>query len=173
MKTLLLLRHAKSGYPDGVGDFERPLNGRGRDSARRMGAYLAAEKLIPDYLKCSAAMRASQTLDHLCLGMGTMPTAVLEPKLYLASGRSMLKRLQRAPGQSNRLLLIAHNPGIQNLALDLAGPNNGEMVQRLAAKYPTAGLAIFDCAIDHWSNLGPSDCKLVRFVTPRQLLAQD
>jgi phosphohistidine phosphatase len=173
MKKLLLLRHAKSGYPEGVGDFERPLNGRGRDSAQRMGKYLAAAKLVPHYVKCSAAMRARQTLDHLCRGMGTMPTMVLEPKLYLASGRSMLKRLQRAPDDADRLMLIAHNPGIQNLALDLAGPNSGEMFQRLAAKYPTAGLAMFDCAIEHWSDLGPADCTLVDFVTPRQLLAQD
>lgn len=173
MKTLMLMRHAKSGYPEGVADFERPLNGRGRGAAQRIGAYLAEERMVPDFVLCSAATRARQSFDYLCQGMTTTPKAAIEPKLYLASARVMLDHLHAAPDTSKTVLLVGHNPGLQVLALDLAGRGGGKDHQRLIAKFPTAGLAVFQCEIEEWSDLAAPRCTLLRFVTPRQLVEAD
>lgn len=169
MKTLMLMRHAKSGYPEGVGDFDRPLNGRGRGAAARIGAYLAAEQLVPDYVRCSAATRARQSFDHLCLGMTKTPKAVIDPQLYLASAKTMLDNLRSVPDAAKSVLLVGHNPAIQALALELAGGGGGRHRQLLTAKFPTAGLAIYQCDLREWSELAAARCTLLRFVTPRQL----
>lgn len=170
MKTLLLLRHAKSGYPSGVGDFDRPLNPRGRRTAARMGEYLAAENLLPDYALCSAASRARETYHFLCIGMNRTPAAIIEPKLYLAAPSTLLEHIRAAPANAATLLVVAHNPGLQNFALDLAGGAKTEPARMLAEKYPTAGLAAFQCAIDEWDDLTPARATLLRFVKPRQLM---
>jgi len=170
-KTLLLMRHAKSGYPEDVGDFDRPLSPRGRRSAVQIGEYLAEHKLRPDRVLCSAAKRAQQTFDYLCDGLESIPTAVLEPKLYLASARTTLDYLHTAPNDAAILLVVGHNPGLQTLALELAGRGSGDNHRRLAAKFPTAGVAMFECDIGEWDELAPARCTLLRFITPRQLLA--
>jgi phosphohistidine phosphatase len=144
VKTLCLLRHCKSAWPSGAPDFERPLNGRGRDAAGRIGRYLGEQKLTPDVVLCSAATRTRETLDLASLFWSVPPTIIIEPELYLANERVLMAHIRRIDQRHKVALVIGHNPGMQGLALDLAiGEPSGEL-DRLATKFPTGGLALFD-----------------------------
>ncbi len=168
MRTLCLLRHCKSAWPSGTPDFERPLNGRGRDSAARMGRYLGQQKLTPDVVLCSAATRTRETLDLGSLFWSAPPTIVIEPDLYLAGERTLLAHIKRIDPRHKVALVIGHNPGMQGLALDLAaGAPSGEL-DRLATKYPTGGLTLFDIKGD-WPSVAPNAMTLRAFITPRML----
>lgn len=168
MRTLCLLRHCKSAWPSGAPDFERPLNGRGRDNAATMGRYLAEQKTTPDVVLCSAATRTRETLDLGSLFWPTPPTIIIEPDLYLASERTLLAHIRRIDPRHKTALLIGHNPGTQGLALELAtGAPQGEL-DRLATKYPTGGLAVFDVKGD-WASVAPATVALRAFVTPKTL----
>ncbi len=168
VKTLCLLRHCKSAWPSGAPDFDRPLNGRGRDAAGRMGRYLAQEKLTPDVVLCSAATRTRETLDLGSLFWAVQPTIIIEPELYLAGEHILLRHIRRIDPRHKVALVIGHNPGMQGLALDLAvGAPTGEL-DRLATKYPTGGLTTFDIKGD-WTTVAPGVVAFRAFETPRTL----
>ena len=178
MKRLLLLRHAKSSWKSqGLLDFDRPLNKRGRGAAPAMGRYLAAEGLAPDGVLCSAARRAEETWelvsDALFAAGCPAPRCVKHYRsLYLASPARMLETIRRQPAGLSTLLLIAHNPGTANLAARLAGKGSErEALARLAEGYPTAALAELSFAGDDWRGLEFAGAKLMRLVTPRALEA--
>lgn len=168
MRTLCLLRHCKSAWPSNTPDFDRPLNSRGRDAAGRMGRYLAEQKLTPDVVLCSAATRTRETLDLGGLFWNAPPTIIIEPDLYLAGERTLLAHIRRIDPRHKVALLIGHNPGMQGLALDLAAGAPATERDRLATKYPTGGLAIFDIRGD-WAGVAPGTVALHAFVTPRTL----
>jgi len=168
MRTLCLLRHCKSAWPSGAPDFERPLNGRGRDAAARMGRYLAQQKLAPDVVLCSAATRTRETLDLGSLFWNAPPTIIIEPDLYLAGERTLMAHIKRIDPRHKIALLIGHNPGMQGLALDLAAGAPAGELDRLATKYPTGGLSMFDVKGD-WASVAPGAVSLRAFVTPKML----
>lgn len=172
MKTLCLLRHAKSAWPSGIGDFDRPLNGRGRDTAGVMGRWMAGAGLAPDLVLCSAATRTRETLELAALFWKTRPTIVIEPELYLAGERTLLAHARRVENRHGVALIIGHNPGTQALALQLAINAPSMERDRLATKYPTAGLAVFDFDVENWADLEPELASLRAFVTPRSLAAR-
>jgi len=168
MPELLLLRHAKSDWNDPkLGDFDRPLAPRGTRAAALMGKYLHANDLQPDLVLCSKARRARETLDLLLTALASAPEISYLKSLYLASPSGMLTVLRRQSPDRGRILLIAHNPGMQHLALDLIGPDRSEPARRLMEKYPTAALVRLRVAA--WSSLGERPAKLVEFVRPREL----
>lgn len=175
-KTVLLLRHAKSSWSDpGLGDFDRPLNERGSDAAPRMGRYMKEHGLVPDLVLCSAACRALQTwelvaeaLDADSLGVNCQVKQLRS--LYLASPRQLLEAIRRAPHDAERVLLIAHNPGMERLAGLLSGPGSApEALTRLGEEFPTGALAELRIEAAKWSDLTERGAKLMRFVVPRQL----
>lgn len=173
MKTLCLLRHAKSAWPSGIGDFERPLNGRGRDTAGVIGRYMAKSTLAPDMVLCSAATRTRETLELAALFWKSRPTIVIEPELYLAGERTLLAHARRIENRHTIGLVLGHNPGTQALALQLAeNAIQGER-DRLATKYPTAGLTVFDFDVQDWAQISPASATLRAFVTPRSLAARE
>jgi phosphohistidine phosphatase len=168
MPELLLLRHAKSDWKDQeTGDFDRPLAPRGQRAASLMGRHLRVRGLEPDLVLCSSARRARETLALLLTALASAPEISYLKSLYLAPPSRVLAVLRRQSPSCGRILLIGHNPGLQHLALDLAGPDRGASVRRLAEKFPTAALARFQ--VDAWARLGKAPAELVEFVVPREL----
>lgn len=166
---LLMLRHAKSAWPDGVADEERPLNGRGRAAATLMGDYLAEAKLIPDLALVSTARRAQETWALVGVRLPLQPETRSIAELYAASGGQILDVLQAVEPASRTVLILAHNPGMQDLALALSGGGDVASRESMAAKYPTAGLAVIDFPAAQWRDVGRGMGRLDRFVTPRAL----
>ena len=172
MKRLLLLRHAKSSWKDSsLDDFERPLNRRGERSAPRMAAFLREAGLVPDLLLVSSARRALNTWDLLRPTLGAEPEVRALKTLYMASPGVMLQTLRRAPEQAGCVMLIGHNPGMENLADNLIGSGSKTLRRRMAAKFPTTAVAVIDFDLDDWAQIEPGKGKLSAFVTPADLEA--
>jgi len=169
MRRLILLRHAKSARPAGVADHERPLARRGLDDARAIGFYLRQEMLLPDLVLVSTSSRTRQTWDIIIQGLGEVPSARFEPRLYDASAARLTSVLAETPDNVRALLLIGHNPGIAELALRLAGHGDRYALARMRAKFPTCAVAVLDLPGENWHMLAPGSARLDRFVTPKGL----
>jgi phosphohistidine phosphatase len=176
MRQLLLLRHAKSSWDDpALSDHARPLNARGRRAAAAMAQAMRELGLAPDIVLVSSARRTLQTLESLT---PFDDPALVEPMdaLYLAPWRGLLAAIQEVPETARSLLLIGHNPGLHELAMELAGAEamrrGGSTAQRLAEGYPTGALVEFSIA-NPWHLLEPGGGRLIRFIQPRDLLAAD
>src|SRR5689334_7480128 len=127
MLTLCLLRHAKSSWDDAsLEDFDRPLAPRGEDAAPRMGAYMAAEGIVPQLILCSPATRARQTLTLVLPKLTGQPSAEFEDGLYLASSSSLLARIRKVRANTACLMLVGHDPGMHGLAVELSGQGRPE-----------------------------------------------
>jgi phosphohistidine phosphatase len=175
-RTLLLFRHAKSAWPD-VADHDRPLAGRGQRDAPAMGRWLREAGCAPDLVLCSTALRARETWRLAQEALGADPPVRFESRLYGASAAGLLDLARQAPAAVRTLLLIGHNPAIQDLALLLATPGPGGIaagepgaVERARAKFPTAAIAALHLA-QPWPELAPGTARLSRFVIPRGLPA--
>ncbi|OYY64610.1 histidine phosphatase family protein [Sphingomonas sp. 28-62-11] len=176
MKTLTLLRHAKSGWDDPVArDFDRALNARGKRGAAQIGQYLADHGLVYDYILASPAVRVTQTLDCLASNYTLAVSPEWERRIYLASAATLLELVAALPDSANNVLLVGHNPGLEDLVLMLvpvgadaqdAQPSLRDAVE---IKFPTASLAELqvDCAT--WAEFPALPATLSRFVRPRDL----
>jgi phosphohistidine phosphatase len=167
MKLLYLLRHAKSSWNDPtLNDHERPLTRRGKRAAETIRDHLRANGVRPDLVLCSTARRAVATLDRITPGIGAGVEVRTETGLYAAGSADLLRRLREVPDAVGSVMVIAHNPGLQDLAIDLAG--GGEALARLEEKFPTGALATlgFDGT---WSDLGEHRARLIGFSTPGDL----
>jgi phosphohistidine phosphatase len=169
MRRLILLRHAKSDWPDAVPDRERPLAARGREAAPVMGRYLAEEMLLPDLALVSPALRTCQTWELVAPELGEAVSVRDEPRLYEAPWQQLLAVVQGVPDTVSTLMLVGHNPGSAELALALTGHGDRYAAQRMAAAFPTCGLAVLDLMEGGWAGLAPRACRLDRFVTPASL----
>ena len=169
MKTLLVLRHAKSGWDDPVArDFDRPLNPKGQRAAVAMGRYLREQGLRFDHAIASPAVRVQETLVQVSNGYGETIAPAWDKRLYLASLGTLLDAIEALPDTANVVLLSGHNPGLEELVLDrvsASGPLRDEVEQ----KYPTATLAELRFDIAHWAEASRADAELIRFVRPRDL----
>jgi phosphohistidine phosphatase len=164
--TLYLLRHAKSSWADPtLADHERPLAPRGHRDAKRIAKHLRRLGLEPEVVLCSSAARTRETLE-LVRPVIERATVMVEDDLYAASRDELLERLHVVPDAVASVMLIGHNPGLEQLALALASA--GDELDRLAAKFPTAALATLTFA-KPWSRLAPADATLAAFVVPKQL----
>ncbi len=181
-RTLLLLRHAKSAWPD-VPDHERPLARRGQRDAPFMGRWLRAAGYIPDRVVCSTARRAAQTWQLVQPELKSASSAVFDDRLYDADAVELLDVIRRAPAPVRTLLVVGHDPALPGLARALTetpaagvGPGEGEQAaaaaDRMRAKFPTAAIAVFVFR-GKWDELAPGAVRLACFVTPRELLAMD
>ena len=168
MHTLYLLRHAKSSWDDPtLPDRERPLTPRGRRDAKRIAKHLARRTMEPELVLCSSAERTRATLELVRPALGTVPTVRLEAGLYAASAGELLERLRAVPESVASVMLIGHNPGLQDLALVLTSA--GAERERLQAKFPTAALAVLTLGETSWSELSQSDAVLAEYLVPKQL----
>jgi phosphohistidine phosphatase len=171
MRRLLLLRHAKSEAAEpGQKDFARALAGRGRAAASLIGNYLARHGLRPDHALVSPARRTRETADLVLAAFGaSAPAMRLEPRIYEASPKALLEVLHEAPDDAHTLLLVGHNPGMQQLADSLIAAGDVNARQSLVEKFPTAALAVIDLAVDAWSEAALNSGRLDRFITPKSL----
>jgi len=171
MLTLSLLRHAKSSWEDGsLKDFERPLAKRGESAAPRMGAFMAEHGLAPQLILCSPAVRARQTLDLVLPHLAGDPSVLYEDRLYLAAPSALLARLRKVDSNNiHHLMIVGHDPGMHGLAVALAGAGETGMLQALAAKFPTAGLAVIQFKARSWAKVGRGSGRLELFTTPKML----
>lgn len=168
MKTLTLLRHAKSGWDDPVSrDFDRPLNPKGQRAAAMMGRYLKAEGLEFDRVVASPAVRVVETLQHVGSGYGDDLAPQWDQRLYLASAATLLDVVHELPAGTTRVLLTGHNPGLEELVLLLAA-DGGALRDEVELKFPTASLAELRFDGD-WAEWTPKNAELTRFVRPRDL----
>jgi phosphohistidine phosphatase len=169
VKRLILIRHAKSARPAGIADHERPLAPRGREDARRMGAYLAREMLLPALALVSTSVRTRQTFDLLVQELGVVPSLRFDRRVYDAPADRLATVIAETPGEYRELLLIGHNPGLADLAHRLAGHGDRYALARMRTKFPTCALAVLDLAEDDWRGLADGSARLDRFVTPKSL----
>jgi phosphohistidine phosphatase len=174
MRRLMLLRHAKTenDAPSGR-DQDRRLDSRGRHDAAEIGAWIATHPPFPDSVLVSPAVRAHQTWDMAWAAMRDVvppPEVELLSELYGAGPSQLLQTIREASGTSpRRLMIIGHNPGMHELALALAGSGDVAGRKALVDNLPTSGLAIFDFAVDDWSDVSFRRGKLVLFVSPKLL----
>jgi phosphohistidine phosphatase len=167
MRSLLLLRHAKSSWDDpSLRDHDRPLSPRGRRAAADMGRYLRSHDLTPELVLCSSARRTCETA-----ALADLPGSTrleIEHDLYLADPETVAERVRAVDDDVNSVMVVGHNPTTQDLAMELVGDDPTGAVARLAAKYPTGALAVFELS-QPWRELRPGAAILSAFVTPRDV----
>lgn len=181
MRRLILLRHAKTetDAPSGR-DQDRRLDERGRTDAAAVGSWIGLHQPLPGLVLVSPAVRARQTWeivsDAMQAAVGnsikkpcTPPSAGVLEELYGADPAQILETVHTASARWGSLMVIGHNPGMHELALALVGSGDAAGQKALADNLPTAGLAIFDFAVDDWADVAFRRGKLVAFVSPRLL----
>ena len=163
MKTLLIMRHAKSAYPAQIAsDFDRPLNKRGIKDVPRMARALGTTTLIPDRILSSPARRARQTSEGLATGLGTSKAVLFDERLYLATPPNLAAATAELPDGCATALVVAHNPGLE------------EWVQQLCSCHlylPTAGLVALHLDISKWDQIQTARGQLQWFIIPRLVKA--
>jgi phosphohistidine phosphatase len=174
MKTLYLLRHAKSDWDDPkLSDHERPLSARGRHAAETMANYWRARKGGPppvDLVLCSTAARARQTWDIVsrCWPADQGPPVLIEEGLYLCGEEGLLDRLHRLEERVETVLMVGHNPGFQILARDLCSYRDGRLWMEASNKLPTGSLVEIKLpSALAWSSLTWGKAHLSDFIRPR------
>lgn len=167
MMRLMLLRHAKADGDIGEGDHARRLSARGIHEAAELGTYLAEQHLMPDLILASDSTRTAMSMNGL-LAQWSHPAAVrLIGSLYNAGALRLLSEIHRQAADVRCLMLIAHNPGIAELALRLTGSGDRYALARMRQKFPPCALAVLDFACESWSNVNFGDGRLERHLTPR------
>lgn len=171
MKTLTLLRHAKSGWDDPVArDFDRALNPRGMRGAKTVGVHMRQIGLAFDAVVSSPAVRCVDTLDGVWEGYGRTMHPKWDRRIYLASCVTLLDVVHDQLDDVNRLLMCGHNPGLEDLILMLV-PDNAEEGLRdgVEEKFPTASIAEMTFDVEHWADVASGKGHLTRFIRPRDL----
>ncbi|MFN0199863.1 MAG: SixA phosphatase family protein [Planctomycetaceae bacterium] len=162
MKTLLLMRHAKSSWDDeSMPDHDRPLNSRGEKDAPRMARLLKGENLVPQRILTSSAVRARQTTELLNAQFDAPVPVDVIPELYHASPQEMLYVIRQQSGDVNLLMVVGHNPGTETFVSLL----NGESIS-----IPTATIVRFDIELSHWQELGfETECHMCNCWRPKAI----
>jgi phosphohistidine phosphatase len=168
-KTLTLLRHAKSGWDDpSLRDYDRGLNTKGKRAAALIGSYLRSAGMTFDQVLASPAVRVVETLAQVETGYGRTLAPEWDRRIYLASAVTLLDLVHEASCEATHLLLVGHNPGLEDLAMLLVPDSTETLRVALEAKYPTATIA--DVQFDgDWADLTAGQGRLTRFVRPRDL----
>ncbi|WP_217242083.1 histidine phosphatase family protein [Streptomyces sp. AC555_RSS877] len=167
LRHLLVLRHAKSAWPEGVPDHERPLAPRGRRDAPAAGRALAEADLLPDLAVCSTAVRARQTWELASAQWGTPPPVRFERRVYAADVSDLLAVVHETPAQVDTLLLAGHNPGLEELVLDLAGDGLDDALDEVRLKFPTSAIAVLAWRGTVWSDLASGTALLTDVIVAR------
>jgi phosphohistidine phosphatase len=169
MKTLFLLRHAKSSWDDpDLPDHDRPLAPRGERAAQRISAHIRRERIRPDLVLCSSAVRARRTLEIVAPALGDAVPVRIEDELYGVEAEDLLHRLRQVPHDVDAVMVLGHNPGLQELAVALAGEGDTGALRQLNEKFPTGALATLTTA-GHWGELGTRTTWLESLIVPRDL----
>jgi phosphohistidine phosphatase len=170
MRTLLLMRHAKSSWdrPE-LTDVDRPLAARGRQAAPRVGRWLAGQRLIPDLVLGSPARRVGETWQLVAPALGGEIAFRTLSDLYEGTPDRLLEVLRGVEIEIRMLMLIGHNPALGALAQSLAGAGPAKALERLRTKFPTAAVAVLSFEIDRWAELAAGGGRLRELVRPKDL----
>lgn len=170
MKTLFLLRHAKSNWDDpALEDWQRPLSKRGRAACELLARYMQDHGARPDLVLCSTAVRTRETCARLIESWPDSPRVSFDADLYLADTGYLLTAIHQVDDSNQSLMLIGHNPGLESLVALLAGHGAAASRHPSAEKFPTAALATLSFAAGTWRGVQPRAGTLVSLVTPRSL----
>jgi phosphohistidine phosphatase len=173
MKRLILLRHAKSQQDETVKDKERPLNARGRADAPRIGSYMHHERYLPQLVLCSTARRTVETWELIAPELDSPVPSRFADALYLASAASIAKLVRAVDDAVSVLLVVGHNPGLEECAQQLTRKPETEAEQKFEAglrtKFPTCALAVLDFDIAGWRDVGTGSGALVDFARPKDM----
>ena len=168
-RRLILLRHAKSDWPD-LADHERPLAKRGKRDAPAVGRWLGESGYRPDAVVCSTAQRARQTWELVATGLAEagpegsgLPAIRYEPRVYEATVLGLLMLVREFPDAWRTALVIGHNPGVAGLAHGLASPDDGP-----PQAFPTAAVAVLGLT-GPWAEATPGEARLLAFTVPAEL----
>jgi phosphohistidine phosphatase len=166
-RRLVLVRHAKSDWPEGVADHERPLADRGRRDAAALGRWLRDAGVAPDQVVVSTARRTRQTWELAGESLGAISRVVLDDRVYAAETDDLLAVVRGTAPQVASLVVVGHSPGTEQLALLLDdGSGYRPDAQRLVLKFPTSGVAVLDVPVV-WSGVGEGSCRLALVAAPR------
>jgi phosphohistidine phosphatase len=163
-RRLLLLRHAKSDWPEDVADHERPLAKRGRRDAPTVGRWLGTSAYLPDAVVCSTAQRARQTWELVSAELPSAPEVHYEPRVYDASVLSLLMLVRGFDPAWRTVMVVGHNPGLVELTVGLADPDTAEIPHA----FPTAAVAALGLP-GSWAAVEPGEASLLAFVIPAEL----
>jgi phosphohistidine phosphatase len=174
VKRLIFLRHAKAaGAAPNLDDRDRLLAPRGRADAIRMGQFLREEDCVPGHVLCSPAARTRQTLELVVPQLGSTPVVQMQEELYLARWMSIINHVRQVKSPAAALMVVGHNPGLEDCAKKLARPPGDSQARKLhealQAQYPTGAVAVFDFETAAWSGIERGEGELVRFVCPKDL----
>jgi len=165
LSGLFLLRHAKAVAQHADGDRARGLTEGGRDSARAIAAAIAERRIAPSLVLCSDSIRTRQTLDLVLPALKPPPDIVYDEALYLADAKQLLQRLRRVSENVRSVMLVGHNPGLQELAVLLSDQPTGPLMARLAQDFPTGALARFEVNLS-WPALERGGARLMAILVP-------
>jgi phosphohistidine phosphatase len=171
MKKVTLFRHAKSGEKDNpnIEDFDRPLAPRGLKAAPKMGEAMREAKLTPDLILCSPSVRTRQTLELAApKAWDSHPDVRFEKRLYEASPATLLRALKELPGNAAHVMIVGHNPGLQELAAKLSPPGS-EARHQFSEKLPTAAVVSFSFGVGTWKDLKAGTGQLQLSISPATL----
>lgn len=172
MHRLHLIRHAKSAADDSIDDRDRPLSRRGRDAARRIGESLPAALGPVDLVLCSTALRTRETAALVLAGFAAPPRILFEDALYLGAPAALMRRLRRLDESCGTVLVIGHNPGLHDFAVNVAATDSPRYPALAEGKFPTTARASFAVACS-WTDLNQSRHALLDYVTPKSLGEED
>ncbi|MFC8346963.1 SixA phosphatase family protein [Streptomyces sp. NPDC057280] len=167
LRRLVVLRHAKSAWPEGVRDHQRPLAPRGLRDAPAAGRALAEADCLPDLALCSTAVRARQTWDLAAAQWGTPPPVRHDARLYGADVPELLEVVHEVSAEVETLLLVGHNPGLEELVLELAGDGLDDTLDTVRVKFPTSAIAVLAWRGTAWEALAPGTALLTAVTVPR------
>lgn len=171
MKTLALFRHAKSDWSDArARDFDRPLNNRGLRGAAAMGSFVRQQGWVFEHIVASPAVRVAETIEVASKAFGRGFPVEWDRRIYLASSATLLDLLHEIEGDPASVLMVGHNPGLEDLIFDLV-PDDGSSPLRdiVEQKFPTATFAVLEADIDRWADLTEGSARLVSLTRPRDL----
>jgi len=167
VRTLYVLRHAKSTWDRSeLADHERPLAPRGRRAAHALAGRIERLGIAPTLVLCSTAVRARETLDALAPTLGAGVEVYLDDGLYAAGVEELLIRLRRVPDSVTAVLLVGHNPGLQDLVLELCSDGDPDELDRVREKFPTCALATLTIADCSWAKLSGGAATLRSLLVP-------
>jgi phosphohistidine phosphatase len=170
MTILALLRHAKSSWDaQGLDDFDRPLNERGRKAARRVGRELKQRGVRFDRVIASPAARVRETLQELAKGYDKTLDVRFDERIYAAGTEALMDIVKGIPEDVHAPLLVGHNPGLHEVLLKLTRDDDAGLRRKVGAKYPTAALAVVTFAAPRWEEVSPDSGEIRELILPREL----
>ncbi len=171
MKRLCLMRHAKSdwNHPE-TEDAQRTLNGRGVKSAEFLAGFIVDQGWTPDHALCSTAVRARSTIKPLAEKLEGTCAVEYRDDLYMAMPGTLLGAVQKLDDNNDTVLIVAHNPGLEMLAVALADESSKEMSARMADHFPTGALAVFQFDVERWCDIKEGLGHVAFYGKPRELM---